>query len=304
MTSFKRLVCFVLAATMGPALPAKTHCPGNVASVPLHLLNGYLMIVSVFVNHSGPFQFLLDTGTQTTTVDPSLAVELGLTTQGAESIAGVGFQTSASSAQLSQLEAGSHAVANQKVLVYSLDNLQSYGLNIQGVLGEDFLEHFDVLIDNAHALLCLDDSAAMRTGVKGPHIALVIPVQTPDGAPLSRSLIVESRLSDAMRPVRLWLDSGTNVPFLYNPSEYLAQKTSQNAPQQGTGGNGQQRVYVGLPPQDLKIGPLEMSKVAFFTFAGASKDSRISDFDGLLTTELFGRIFICNADHFVVLEPR
>src|SRR6266852_165909 len=261
MTSFKWLACFVLAVTMIPALPAKTHCPGNVASVPLHLLNGYLMIVPVSINHSGPYQFLLDTGTQTTTIDPSLAVELGVTTQGAESIAGVGFQTSASSAQLNLLETGSHTVANPKVLVYGLHNFQSSGLKIQGVLGEDFLEHFDVLIDNAHGLLCLDDSAAMRAGVKGPHIALVTAAQTPDGAPLSRSLIVESRLSDAMRPVRLWLDSGTNVPFLYNPSEYLARRTSQNAPLQGTGGNGQQRVYVALPAQDLKIGPLELLQV-------------------------------------------
>jgi hypothetical protein len=303
MTNFKWLACFVLAVTMVPALPAKTHCPGNVASVPLHLLNGYLMSVPVSINHSDPYQFLLDTGTQTTTIDPSLAVELGVTTQGAESIAGVGFQTAASSAQLNLLEIGSHTVAKQKVLVYSLRNLQSSGLNIQGVLGEDFLEHFDVLIDNAHSLLCLDDSPAMRAGVKGPHIALVTAAQTPDGAPLSRSLIVESRLSDAMRPVRLWLDSGTNVPFLSNPSEYLA-RTSENALQPGTGANGQRRLYVALPAQDLKIGPIELPKVAFFTFAGASKDSRISEFDGLLTTGLFGRIFICHADHFVVLEPR
>jgi hypothetical protein len=131
----------------------------------------------------------------------------------------------------------------------------------------------------------------------------VTAAQTPDGAPLSRSLIVESRLSDAMRPVRLWLDSGTNVPFLSNPSEYLA-RTSENALQPGTGANGQRRLYVALPAQDLKIGPIELPKVAFFTFAGASKDSRISEFDGLLTTGLFGRIFICHADHFVVLEPR
>ena len=130
-----------------------------------------------------------------------------------------------------------------------------------------------------------------------------MPAQTPEGAP-SRSLIVESRLSDATRPVRLWLDSATNVPFLYNPSEYLARRTSQNAPQQGTGGNGQQRVYVALPVQDLKIGRLELQKIAFFTFAGTSKDSRISEFDGLLTTVFFGRIFICHADHFLVLEPR
>ena len=57
-------------------------------------------------------------------------------------------------------------------------------LHIRGILGEDFLEHFDMLIDNVHRLLCLDNSAAMRTEVKGPHIPLITPPQTADGAPL------------------------------------------------------------------------------------------------------------------------
>ena len=53
---------------------------------------------------------------------------------------------------------------------------------------------------------------------------------------------------------------------------------------------GKRHVYVALPAQDLKIGPIEFLGLAFFTFAGTSKDSRISEFDGLLTTGLFGRI--------------
>lgn len=304
MTSFKCLACFALAIAMVPALPAKTHCPGNVASVPFHLLNGYQMIVPVSINHSGPYPFLFDTGTQTTTIDSSLVVDLGLTTQGVNVVAGLGFQESVSSVHLDLLETGSHSVVNHTVLAYALQNLQSMGLSVRGVLGEDFLEHFDVLIDNAHGLLCLDDSREMRASVKGSHIAIVTAAQTQDGALLPRSLIVETRLADVNRPVRLWLDSGTNASFLFNPSGYLPHRTSQNALQPGTGGNGRQRAYVALPAQDLRIGPLELPNVAFFTFAGGSNDSRISEFDGLLTTGLFGRVFICHTDHFVVLEPR
>ncbi len=59
----------------------------------------------------------------------------------------------------------------------------------------------------------------MRAEVKGQHVALLTPGQTQDGAPLPKSLIVSVRLSDGMRPVRLKLYSGTNVPFLYNTSE-------------------------------------------------------------------------------------
>src|SRR6266436_2681378 len=100
MSNFKRFAAFVVVTTIVPALPAEPHCPGNVASVPLHLTNSHQMIVAVLVNHSGPYNFLLDTGTQITMVDPALAAELHLNTQGAAVVAGVAFHAAASFAQL------------------------------------------------------------------------------------------------------------------------------------------------------------------------------------------------------------
>jgi len=262
------------------------------------------MILAISVNHSGPYNFLLDTGTQITMVDPALAAELHLDTEGSAVIAGAGFHASASFAQLALVQAGSHSVTDQKVLVYDLQKLKSIDLSIRGILGEDFLEHFDMLIDNAHSLLCLDDSAAMREDVKGQRIPLLAPKQTGEGAQLPKSLIIAARLSDGMRPVRLKLDSGSNTPFLYGPSQYLAIGLFRGASWHGREADGTQRAFVALPLQDVKIGPLELSKVSFLTLAGVQKDPRTSDFDGLLTTGLFKRILICHTDHFVVLDPR
>jgi Aspartyl protease len=221
MSAFKWFASFVLAATIVPALPAEPHCPGNVASVPLHLTNSHQMIVAVSVNHSGPYNFLLDTGTQITMLDPSLTAELHLNTHGSAVVAGVGFRGAASLAQLDLLEAGSHAVANQKVLVFDFQNPHFVDLHYRGVLGEDFLGQFDILIDNDHKLLCLDDSSVMAAAVKGPHIALAAPAQAANGMPAFRSLIMTAVLSDGTRPVRLKLDSGTNVSFLFNTARYM-----------------------------------------------------------------------------------
>ena len=303
MSIFKSLASFVLVATIVSTLPAEPHCPGNAASVPLHLTNGHRMIVAVSVNHSGPYNFLLDTGTQITMVDPSLAAELHLNTEGSAVVAGVGFNAAASFAQLDLLEAGSHAVANQKVLVFELRNPRSTDIPFRGVLGEDFLSQFDVLIDNAHNLLRLDDSAAMAADMKGPHSPLVAPAQTADGMPAFRSLIIAARLSDGTRPVRLKLDSGTNVSFLSNTSQYMPPGSIRSASLLGDGLNGAQRLFSTLPPQDLKIGPIELRKVNFSTFADSQKEARTSAFDGLLTTGLFRRVFICHAGHFALLEP-
>src|SRR5438876_9281873 len=129
MTTFKAFAWFVLATAVVSTLVAETHCPGNVASVPFHVVNRHQMIVAVSVNHSGPYNFLLDTGTQITMVDPSLAAELHLNTQGSAVVAGVGFHAAASFAQLDLLEAGSHAVANQKVVVFDFQNPHSVDLH-------------------------------------------------------------------------------------------------------------------------------------------------------------------------------
>jgi hypothetical protein len=303
MSNFKVFASVVLAATIVSTLAAETRCPGNAASLPFRLVNRHQIIVAISVNHSGPYSFLLDTGTQLTMVDPTLAASLHLDTQGKVRVDSVGMHAHASYAQVELVEAGSHAVANQKVLVYDLQNLQITGLNIQGVLGEDFLEHFDMLIDNAHGVLCLDDSAAMRAAVKGSHVALVEPAQLPGDAQLPKSLIVVAKLTDGMRPIRLQLDSGSNVPFLYNTSDYMALGLVRGASLDGGGANGGQHRFTALPPQNVKMDSVEISNVPFVTLAGAQKDARTSDFDGLLTMGLFKRVFVDHADHFAVLDP-
>jgi hypothetical protein len=304
MSTFRWFASFVLAATIVPALPAEPHCPGNVASVPLHLTNSHQMIVAVSVNHSGPYNFLLDTGTQITMVDPSLAAELNLNAKGSAVVAGVGFDAAASFAQLELLEAGSHAVADQKVLVFDFQNPHSVDLHFRGVLGEDFLGQFDVLIDNAHNLLCLDDSSAMAADVKGPHIPLVTADETSSGELLLGSLIISARLSGGMRPVLLKLDPGTNASFLFNTSGYLPLKFLRSTSLFGAGLDGAQHRYAAIPLLDLQIGQLEIPRVSFFTFVGAKEHSSPTKFDGMLSMGLFQSVFICHTHHFVVLVSR
>jgi len=306
MTTFKCFGFLVLAATVVPALFAESHCPGNVVSLPFRLVNGYQIVVPVSINHSGPYDFLLDTGTQMTIVGPALADALHLKTEGAAVVAGAGFHQSASFTNLDLIEAGAHSLANQKVLVYGLLNLRSVDGHLRGILGEDFLEHFDMLIDYAHRLVCLDDSAATRAEIKGQRVPLVISDQVRNGAALPSLLIIAARLSGEMHPVRLMLDSGASIPYLYNTSQRLVpQRTSFGGTSLvGSGADGDQKVFAALPPQQVKIGSLQLPSVTFLTLAYPKKDSVTAEFDGLLTMDLFRRVFISHADHFAVLEPR
>src|SRR5689334_13648364 len=109
MKNFRAFAWFVLAVVAVSILDAETHCPGNVASLPFHVANRHQIIVAVFINHSGPYDFLLDTGTHVTMVDPSLADQLHLSTHGNTEVASVGFSASATFADLDSIALGKRA---------------------------------------------------------------------------------------------------------------------------------------------------------------------------------------------------
>jgi hypothetical protein len=83
----------------------------------------------------------------------------------------------------------------------------------------------------------------------------------------------------------------------------MALQLSQSVSLRGTSADGAQRVFSALPPQDVKIGSLELTGVPFYSLPGAQKDSRAKGFDGVLTTGLFRRVFISHADRFAVFQP-
>lgn len=302
MPTFKWFAQFFLAATVASGLSAETNCPGNVDSVRYRLVNRHQMILPVSINHSGPYEFLLDTGTQITMLDPALAAELHLNTGGKAEMLNVDIHASALLGRLDLIEVGSHSVSKPRVLVYDVKNLPVSDLPVRGVLGEDFLKHFDMLLDNAHKLLCLDDTGRLRSTVKGAHIPLIAAAENSDGESVPAPLVISARLSDGIRPVRLELDSGSNTPFLYNADECLNLGLARRAPFAGGGANAAGRYYSALPPQTIKLGPVEITGVTFVTVNDTHKDRRIADLDGLLPLGIFRRILIAHTDQFVILE--
>jgi len=66
MSISKQIAALVLAVTTATTVLAEPRCPGNVESLPYLQLNRHQIVVPVSINHSGPYNFLLDTGTQMT----------------------------------------------------------------------------------------------------------------------------------------------------------------------------------------------------------------------------------------------
>lgn len=172
-----------LAALLPGFLRAESGCPANVKAIPFRQISQHQMVVSVSINRSGPYDFLIDTGTQMTVVDLSLAANLHLATRGNANVAGASFQGQAMYAQLDRLEVGDHVSLNQGVVVYNMKKLQDAGFALRGLLGEDFLSRFDVVIDKGHSVLCIDDTGAMLQGMKAENS----PPSRSDGAAIPQS---------------------------------------------------------------------------------------------------------------------
>jgi hypothetical protein len=297
MTTLNWLATASLASALLPALYAETHCPGNVASIRPRFVERSIIVVPVRVNDFGPYDFVLDTAEQVTTIDPALALDLHLKLEGTTRVTGAGFSTSAGYAHAERLQAGTYSIKDSLILVHNLGQIQLTDRRVRGILGENFLEHFDLLIDYAHGLVCLDDSGRMRDKVRGERLILEAPPDGVKNLPFTDPLLIRVRFSG--RQLLLQLDSGINAPLLFHAGNERARKTSL----QSTGTDGVKRVYEVLPPQDIQVGTHSFHQIPFVVPASPEEGSLDAKIDGVLPTILFQRAFISYADRVAVLEP-
>lgn len=304
MSLFK---CLLLASLVSQALPAahgEAHCPGNVASLTLRLVQGALIVVPIKINHSGPYDLVVDTGAQITTIEPSLAAELGLKAQGTTGVGGVATYARTAYSYLDLIEAGQHSVPNAIAVIQEMTQLKAADSRIRGILGANFLEHFDLLIDNGRHILCLDESSALASTIKGEHIALAEPRGSKQDMPFTRPMIIAARLSTGdATPVLLRLDSGSNAPLLYAADALVRSKSKGKASILKRVANGAEQSFAVLPPQDIQIGSRSVKQVSFvmpMNSIGAGPTPRE---DGLLPTMAFQRVFITCSGGYVSLEP-
>jgi hypothetical protein len=298
------VVCASLATLNLPVLEGETHCPGNIASVTPRLVAGALIVIPVMVNRQGPFDFMVDTGSQVTVVDPSLATQLELKPKDTVVLVKTASYADGAVSVLDSLQAGGQAVEHSLAVMQDLEQIQAADPRIRGVLGEDFLSHFDMLIDYGRKMVCLDASGTMRERVRGERISLVGLKESEDELAFAQRLVVAVHLSGAgSRQVLLQLDSGSDGPILYQTRGESRLPILDHAAPRSDALSAAQRAFAALPPQDLRIGGRTVRQVPFVTPVSVGSDMLKRDEDGLLPTVMFQRVFISGAGHYVVLDP-
>jgi hypothetical protein len=161
------LFCCIASAL---ALPATPDVNSNT-TLPVRTLKGYLMVVSVSINDQGPFDFLVDTGTNTTLIAPELAAMLDLKARDKLQLSSLASSANVPRYYLQTFRVGPASVSNLEALALPLTQLTALDRKIRGVLGMNFLLHYSFRLDYEHQTLELypfPEEARVPAGLRVP----------------------------------------------------------------------------------------------------------------------------------------
>jgi Aspartyl protease len=273
--------------------------PSPDPNVPVQTLRGYLMVVSVTLNDRGPFSFLVDTGTNTTLIDPGLAQELKLAPVDRMTLGSMGKSVPVARYFLAGFRVGSASVSHLEALAVPLPQLQALDGRIRGVLGMNFLLQFSFLLDYERQRLEIFPFPELAPAPEGARLRaeindwrLLIPVgskASPRGmwkltldSGISQLLVFEDRVD--------WTAGGfdrcVQASCLMQVSSNLS---SQNAPIV--------RVH------EMSVADTSMHDVPVVVLHNnLAKPADPSD--GLLPASMFGSVFFDRTNASVVFSPR
>jgi aspartyl protease len=118
--------------------------PDALYAIPTRLDRIGRIVVPVMVNGHGPFQFILDTGANSTVISPHLAVALGLTVDPGQAVvmSGVTGSTNVPTVVVADIRTPGFELSGQRLAVSDAS-----GVGTDGVLGVDALREKAVLVD-------------------------------------------------------------------------------------------------------------------------------------------------------------
>ena len=250
--------------------------------MPARIADG-LIVVPVQVSGAGTLPFVLDTGATGTLVDEGLAAQLGL------SFSSPALQVTAAGSRLvrtlalPRLEVGGVAAEGLEVVALPLDELRRIDPTIRGVLGQDVLRRTNWLIDYGRREVVSDEGGRLA-----PSGGESLPVVWADGRPMIAARVQET-------PVRLVLDSAATNLFLFHPIANLV-PASRGRVTTHLGDAAASSVTV----DDLRIGGWR-SRGTLAAVVPQQGYLRVED--GLLPTQMFGRLYFDNRLNRVVLTP-
>lgn len=186
-------------------------------------------------------------------------------------------------------------VKDPLLLIHNLGQIQIADPRVRGILGETFLEHFDLLIDYAHGIVRLDTQSRCSRRLRA-SILLWWVHRIARNMPFTEPLSISVRVSGLVQPLLLELDSGINSPLLFDAGK-LRPAAFSSATLYSRGTDGASHAYAVLPPQDIQVGLHSLQQISFVAPGAGDQGIPDAEIDGVLPTALFRSAFISYADH-------
>lgn len=279
------LFCFTLAGLCQSAQAQ--------SEMRFRLVHDTVIILSLMANDQGPYDFMLDTGTETTIVDPSLAHQLSLAALDRIQLATLAGNQTLTRSSLRSLGSGPARAENLEALVQNLAELRKVDSHIQGIVGQNFLASFNYLLDYRKHSLRVELASEIRDAIEGDHMQMVVSE--------NKMMVAAEAQSSGRAKLRLLLDSGTNSVVLMRKASQALDLPSQNN-WVGVTSSGQVGLQAGRV-HALTIGSLQFHDITVALPAAQPEDGERLE-DGLLPTALFSCLYVNNRESFVVFNPR
>jgi predicted aspartyl protease len=289
INSFARPAIALVAFILLLAAPCRT--ASAQSSVHLQLVHDAFIIVPVSADDEDPVYFLFDTGADTTIVDTALAKKLSLVALQTIQQTTVTGSQQVTVGLLVKLAVGPAQLPNLPVLVEDLSGLRRMDGRIAGILGQDFLSHFNYLLSYRERTVRFEQNDDLQVGMDGDP--------TPMQVAGHRMIVATEAQAGASTRVRLLLDSGANSVVLMGPASSALHCTgAQQAVETSSAGSSAMRSgRIDL----LRVASRELRNLPVALVA-TPPPQQIGD--GLLPTALFESLYINNRQGFVILNPR
>lgn len=153
--------CDTAGVQVDPETPTRTEAPADSAAgetaFELVGAGGAALVVPVHVNGEGPFNFVLDTGATLTCVEDDVAEQLGL--QEASGVSGIGAGVAGTGrmrlVEIDSLRVGDARATGLNACALDLQHTSVIGIEIDGLLGLNFLRAFRMTLDFQREILLL-----------------------------------------------------------------------------------------------------------------------------------------------------
>jgi predicted aspartyl protease len=289
---FSRIFALLACAICIPAMAAAA----DSVTVKIKLDRLSMIIVPVSINDSGPYDFLLDTGCSNTLIDQELATQLELPQVGEGKIIGVLGSSSISLVRANSVSVDGVTVRDLRISATTSGMTVS---KVRGVLGQDFLQRFDVLIDYHHLFVQFAPAlGSLSQSLAGEHLLLHVD-ETNAGHGAPNRLIVTGQVPELGNgEMSLLLDSGANYFTL------LQDKLGPLAVRQDSVHIGKFGFWTNSSVATRTVHKLSLGKKSVSDLTLVTLEHPINTYiDGLIPTSLFSSIFISSRGGFVILNP-